>query len=278
MLLERPMIDRSDLLWTLDPRGERAVPRYRRLLREAVLTPGVVTQTRRGGRLTGSARIFCSLNRELVAAKRAERLDLLADLRAETMRIESELVREWAEAIGEHLARSRDVDEALPLGDGRPRISRPGDNWLRAALRWQDEQECSAVTAVALAAAQEVQRVRATLERRDFRPVVVTLGRVWRIGDERAEIRAVEPAVQEAFSFFTDEVFSAGLRLGDPVAVRHEAVGPGGVITTIEPALDTEGRAEHLGDPAPPAHLDGLLDESRLSVRSSEVPPLRRVA
>lgn len=113
----------------------------------------------------------------------------------------------------------------------------------------------------------------------DLRSAQVTLGRLWRSGEELAEIRPVEPSAQEAFSFLAEEVFSAGLRLGDPVAVRHEAGAPGVFITTLEPALDVARRSDpKLASPPPPAHLDALLDESRLSARSGDVPPLRRVA
>jgi hypothetical protein len=127
-------------------------------------------------------------------------------------------------------------------------------------------------------AAREVAEVRARFTEEDVN-VRLSVGRVWRIDDALSEVRPEVPSVDESFVFRADEVLNAGLRLGDPVVIRHEDLGPGVFLTTIERGLDRSARTSRVSGQPLPRHLEDLLDASALQTRNQVVRrSLRRVA
>jgi hypothetical protein len=265
VVYEKPIIDERELLRAINPLHGRGRERLRRLQRSEVLTAGVpVDQVSRG-------RLYCSLNRDALSAYRHGKMRVVHELRDEAERIEAETIAPWVAALREYSF----ADE-----EGQPDLESsrsPRNQWMERAVFGIESIGDEAIAEPVWHAANEIAAVRARYEAHDVGTGVIA-GRLWRIGDVFGEVRAFPPNADQRFDFLTDEIFSAGLRLGDPIIVRHEELAPGVLLTQIERGLEKERRHHRLsGDPLP-VHLEDLLDDSPLGQRTSEVPPLRRVA
>jgi hypothetical protein len=126
-------------------------------------------------------------------------------------------------------------------------------------------------------AAREVAEVRAQFED-EHAAARLTIGRVWRIDERLTEVRPMTRSVEDSFVFFTEEILAADLRLGDPVAIRHEELAAGVILTTIERGVESTRRLSTLTGQSLPRHLEELLDATRLGSSNNRVRPLRRVA
>lgn len=280
MIFERPVLDRGDLLDVLDILPGRAESTFRWLRGRSLLSRGVHVALRKGNRLDGSASVYSALNWDALRAARACDWGLAHEIAAEANSLELEQLSGWVHALrdwaGDHF---KQVDQVVfpPTDVWHPRTAR--DRWVRRALRAAAEEEADLLSSV-VPATEATDAVRQRLADR-LPPASNVLCRVWRIGDSQAELRVLEPGIQETYSFFAEEVFAAGLRLGAPVSVRHEAIAPGVSITTLDPAVEL-GRAlrrtSTLTAQSLPEHLEALLDESDLTTRASEPRPIRRVA
>lgn len=118
-------------------------------------------------------------------------------------------------------------------------------------------------------AAREVTEVRAG---KQGNPYHVTVGRVWHIGEKLAEIRS-DAHADIPVAFATDEIFAAGLRLGDAAVVGHEEIAPGVLLTTIERGLEQKSRLNPMTGQQMPVHVEALLDSQDLPARTN---PVRR--
>ena len=233
---------------------------------------------RRQNRLEGSTFVFSALNREALRAVRYDDRALAEELAGEAATLERDSLDAWVrEANDWYASRPIDDDGIIAPAEG---LWRPGPGaarrWSRQLLRDAADEAPELLTVLA-DAATAADAVRDRLSDR-LGPANTTLARVWRIGDVRTELRPLDTELAEPFSFLTEEVLAAGLRLGDAVSVRHEAIAPGVVITTLDPAVDLRPRGKRLSPRPSPVHLDELLDESERPKRATSPAPLRRVA
>ncbi len=271
MVFERPLIDRGDILDALGPIRHRAELSYRWLRRNELLSRGIALRLRGDGTLQGSAIVMSALNRDVVAAVGADDLTLAKELSTRATRLEEQLGA-WIERAD--LAQSHRTAINGGAGSDLWVPNRPAERWSRQALRWAHDDAPELLDELAAPAA-ELSKMRS-----EFTPHLplaqVTLSRVWRIGRHETELRPLRG--DQPFAFLSSEVLDAGLRLGDAVAVRHEEVSPGTVITTLDPAVDVARRRESLSGRRVPGHIEALLEERPPGQRSEEPAPLRRVA
>jgi hypothetical protein len=275
MVIERPLIEKRDLINVLDPIHGHGEAEYRRLRQAHVLSPGLVVHPRDGSRLQGTVTFYCSLNRDLISAFRDGRMEAAGRIRGHAERIERDSLRPWLDEVLKSDAWiDDDRQDETPLdtlGEGRP------FEWISRALYSDDLMGREELSRYIWEAACKVSEVRARLSPDDLK-THVTLGRVWKIDDRFAQVRTGESDVSESFVFFAEEVFAAGLRLGDPVAIRHEELRAGVLLTSLERGLEAQVCPPRLSNTPLPAHLDQLLDEESLGKRIRPVQPLRRVA
>lgn len=279
MIFERPIIDRDDLLDVLDIIPSRAEATLRWMRRNSFVSDGLRVTPRRGNRLTGSAVVFSALNWDALRAARMTEWDLAQQLAAEASALERDSlavhVRHLNDWSSRHVVDEEESGVVLDQPVWTPR--RAGERWARHALQAAAEdghELLDFVQSTNAATAAVRQRLADRLP-----PASVTLCRVWRLGASHTELRPLEDPPATAYSFLNEEIFSAGLRLGDAVNVRHEAIAPAVSVTTLDPAIELGRETRRRLTPRRlPAHLDQLLDDSPLAARASEPPPLRRVA
>jgi hypothetical protein len=265
MVYEKPIIDERELLRAINPLHARGRERLRRLQHSEVLTMGVAVDAAAG------TRFYCSLNRDTLSAYRHGKRSVARELREEAARIEAQTIAPWVTALQEYSS----ADEKQQL-DG-VQASRLRDEWMERAVFGIEHGGDEAIAEPVWRAANEIAAVRARYEPHDVGAGLIA-GRLWHVGEVFAEVRAFPPNADQQFAFLTEEILSAGLRLGDPIIVRHEELAPGVLLTQIERGLEQLHRHNRLsGDPLP-VHLEDLLDASSLGQKTSEVPPLRRVA
>lgn len=269
MVFEKPLIDMRELRRALDPIHGRGDQEFDRLQQAQLLSTGISTgDQRQDQQLT----LYCSLNRDTISAIRRGRIDVARDIRQHAERIERETLGPWlGMAAGSWAASDEPV---LELEEDPVTATTWIDRMLFASGRPGETEVAEPVWN----AAREVTEIRARYQEEDFN-VRLTLGRVWRIDDALSEIRPELASLEESFVFQADEVLTAGLRLGDPVVIRHEELGPGIFLTTLERGLDRSARTSRVSGQPLPRHLEELLDSAALPSRNRVVRrPLRRVA
>jgi hypothetical protein len=216
--------------------------------------------------------LYCSLNRDAISAIRRGRTDTARKIRAHAQRIEKETLGPWLETAYDSWAAFDEPQIELHEGSGAH------TNWIDRMLFASPAANETEVAASVWNAAREVAEIRARYKDDDF-TVRLTIGRVWRIDDALSEVRPEPPSLDDSVVFGSDEVLSAGLRLGDPVVIRHEDLSPGVFLTTIERGLDSSTRTSRVTGQPLPRHLEELLDSSILPSRQQIVRrSLRRVA
>jgi hypothetical protein len=271
MVLEKPLIDKRELLRALDPIHGRGAGEYGRLRQAQLLSTGVRAEI---PQFTGSSglTLYCSLNRDAISAVRRGHTEKARDIREHAERIEQDTIAPWLEGLSESwpLSEARELDIADDDDDARA-------DWINRVLFNGPATGDAEVAEPVWSAAREVAEVRSRYEEEDAN-VRLTIGRVWTIDEVFSEVRPEAPAIDESFPFFVDEIFTAGLRLGDPVVIRHEELARGVFLTTLERALERVTRVNRVSGQALPPHLDALLDASRLQPRRRATRPLRRLA
>jgi hypothetical protein len=271
MVYEKPIIDKRELLRALDPVHGRGHREYDRLRRAELLSTGVRYGRAHTSASEPSVELFCSLNRDAISALRGGHTETAREIRAHAQRIEHDTIGPWLEA----------VDELnLTFTDLQPEVAATEESrghWVDRVLFSADMGDETEIAEPIWNAAREVAEIRSRYEM-EHATARLTIGRVWKIDETLSEVRSTTPSAEDSFAFFTDEIFAAGLCLGDPVVVRHEDLAPGVFLTTIERGVERERRVSRVsGQPLPP-HLEKLLDSTSLSTREHLVRPLRRVA
>jgi hypothetical protein len=263
VVFEKPVIDERELVRAIDP-VHGHVAAFGRLQRAGILTTGVATDD------TRNRRLYCSLNRDTVSAVRHGNNTVAQELRSEAERIEAETITPWVHALkdlGVGETSGSDIDAPTQL---------QGD-WVNRLLFGAEPESDDEIAEPIWRAANEIAEVRSRYGQDDV-GIGFSAGRLWRIGETFGEVRAFEAISEGSFVFLTSEILSAGLRLGDPIIVRHEQLAPGVLLTNIERGVEKVRRYNRLSGEPLPAHLEELLDASSLSSRTHDVPPLRRVA
>lgn len=271
MVLEKPIIDARELMRALDPVHGRAKREYDLLRQAELLSLGIAANGRANRTPLAGRTLYCSLNRDAISAVRRGHTETARDIRAHAQRIERDTLGPWLEAaLDSWLDVSADAMDD-PVDEDRP------NDWVdRLVYAGQPDYEGDVAEPV-WDAARDVAEVRARYDGEDTN-VRLTIGRVWRIEEVFSEVRAATSLGTDSFAFFTDEVLSAGLRLGDPVVVRHEELGPGVFLTTLERAIERSRRVSRVTGQTFPRHLDDLLDSTELSRRKRSTRTLRRLA
>ena len=238
----------------LDPVHGRGEGEYERLRRARLLSTGLRTKNNLGVAEAGQAlTLYCSLNRDAISAVRRGHSDIAREIHDHAQRIETTMIAPWLEAVSESwlsfdASASEPVDEDDVLCGWTDHLffaAAPGGEQSVAEPIWD--------------AARAVAEVR-TKYAQDDPHVRLTIGRVWRMDDSLSEIRPESPDLEESFAFFTDELLEAGLRLGDPVVIRHEELGRGVFLTTFERGLERAVRTSRISGQPLPQHLEELLD------------------
>ncbi|MGA8363145.1 MAG: hypothetical protein WB709_01345 [Solirubrobacteraceae bacterium] len=271
MVFEKPIIDKRELLRALDPVHGRGGVEYDRLRRARLLSMGVTDEGADSGSAKPAIELFCSLNRDAISAVRRGHTQTARDIREHAQRIERSTIGPWLKATNALQPTPEEARlELSPEDDGR-------QSWIDRVFFAVDSDDDSEVAEPIWNAAQEVAEVRAHYEEEDA-TARLTVGRVWKIDEIFSELRALTPSVDNSFAFFSDEVFAAGLRLGDPVVIRHEELAPGIFLTTLERGVERDRRVSRISGQPLPRHLDELLDSSELAPRKRLVRPLRQIA
>jgi hypothetical protein len=271
MVFEKPVIDKRELMRALDPIHGRGEREYERLRKADLLSVGVTANQNQASSARHGLTLFCSLNRDAVSAVRRGHPETASEIRQHAERIERETIEPWLRG-----ALDRD------LGPGRGVVELPDEgtrqqDWIDRVLFVAKRNGDPEVPEPVWNAAREVAEIRDRYQDGDAH-VRLTVGRVWNIDDAITEVRPELLPSGEAFAFFTDEVLAAGLRLGDPVVVRHEELSPGIFLTTFERGLERTSRVSRVSGQPLPRHLDELLDSSELTARTSTTMPLRHLA
>lgn len=272
MVFEKPLIDTRELRRAVDPIHGRGNGELDRLQEAGFLSSGISTGDRGRQGWPQRLTLYCSLNRDAISAIRRGRTATARKIRAHAQRIEKETLGPWLETAVDSWAA---FDEP---GVERYEGSGAHTSWIDRMLFASPTANETEVAASVWNAAREVAEIRARYQEDDF-TVRLTIGRVWRIDDALSEVRPEPPSLDDSVVFGSDEVLSAGLRLGDPVVIRHEDLSPGVFLTTIERGLDSSTRTSRVTGQPLPRHLEELLDSSILPSRHQIVRrSLRRVA
>jgi hypothetical protein len=266
MVFEKPLIDSRELLRAIDPVRGRNSAAVRSLTQRQLISPGIdLREVVRQPLL-----LYCSLNRDAVSAVRSGHQEVAREIRDHAERIEQGVLAPWLMSAAESALDHRDEDDEHT---GSQDVS---SSWVDRLLIRRQVDRLEPFPAV-VEAAREVAEIRAVYAD-DALEVQVIVGHVWRVGDDLAEVRTTAgPAA--AFALPTAELFDAGLRLGDPVVLRHEALAPGTILTTYERGIETDARINRLSGQSLPRHLDQLLDGSPLSAQRLTIDrPIKRLA
>lgn len=270
MVVEKPIIDTQEILRALDPIHGRARREFGELHRDKLLTTGVAIgsdQSAPGEAFT----LYCSLNRDTISALRHGDTGSARELREHAQRIEQDTLAPWLREIAQGTTSWNTSDfELSSRADAT-------HTWLDRALYAQHVDEVQDVAEPIWTAVNEVADVRRRYTDHGL-GARVTTGRVWKIDSVLSELRPEGPSPEASFAFLTDEVLAAGLRLGDPVVIRHEEVGPGVLLTMLERGLEKGAKTGRVSGQALPRHLDELLDAVSLRGRTRSVRPMRRFA
>lgn len=270
VVVEKPIIDMQEILRALDPIHGRAHQELGELRRDKLLTTGVAIRTEHSA--PGDAfTLYCSLNRDTISALRHGDTGSARELREHAQRIEQETLAPWLMEITEGGA-SWSTSDVEPSSR-----TDPTRTWLDRALYAQHVDEAQDVAEPIWTAVNEVADVRHRYTKHGL-GAQVTTGRVWKIDRVLSELRPEGPSPEASFAFLTDEVLAAGLRLGDPVVIRHEEVGPGVLLTMLERGLEKGASASRISGQPLPRHLDELLDAVSIRGRTRSVRPMRRFA
>jgi len=272
MVFEKPLIDTRELMRALDPVHGRDEREYRRLQQARLLSGGVTGWDPRHRSSSQRLTLYCSLNRDAISAVRRGHPDAARELRAHAERIEQDTLAPWLATIRESWAEAEVEDVELDDSGGG------SVSWIDHMLFPTFRPGATEIADPVWDAAREVAEIRTRFEA-ESPSVRLTIGRVWRIDDALSEVRPELPSLDESFAFSADEVLEAGLRLGDPVVIRHEELAPGVLLTTLERGLDRSVRTSRLTAQPLPPNIDGILEDSALSERHHVVGrPLRYVA
>jgi hypothetical protein len=271
MVFEKPIIDKRELLRALDPVHGRGDGEYERLRRARLLSRGLGDEGAESEVSKSAVKLFCSLNRDAIGAVRRGHTKTARAIRDHAQRIEHDTIAPWLQALNESQPTREETELGVPLEDDARR------SWVDRVIFAAGPGGEGEVAEPIWSAAHEVAEVRAHYQDENA-TARLTAARVWKIGETFSEVRAQTPSPEESFAFFTDEVFTAGLRLGDPVVIRHEELGPGVFLTTLERGVERDLRVSKVSGQPLPRHLEELLDASQLASRRRLVEPLRRVA
>lgn len=267
MVLEKPIIEKRELMRALDPVHGRGEPEFERLRGAGVLSTGIAPSQGPPGQAGLSAALYCSLNRDAISAARGGHVEVAHELSRHAQRIERDRLGPWLEiAFAENPPAE---SEEVAVG------GRAWREWLDRAFF--DFAQSDEIVAPVLDAAQDIAEVRQRFTAED--PYVrVMVGRVWRIDDRFAEIRPEQVVAEESVVVGTEEIFDVGLRLGDPVVIRQEELQAGISLTSVERGLERRQQVNPVSGQPILAHVKELLDSSELGVRTRLVPPLRQIA
>lgn len=263
MVLENPLIDARTLARAVDPVHGRGVPELAALRAAGVVSAGITTEILTGRPL----RLYCSLNRDALAATRQGDRVAATQIRQHAERIEADTLSPWVDSLT-----SVATDPSIEADE-----EAAGDGWIDRLL-FADAKEGRALVEPVLHAARDIAEVRDGYGML-APPTRVITGRVWSIDDTFAEIRPEAGVLQPTFPAFAEDIFAAGFRLGDPVVVRFEALTSGQTLQVFERGLDYAGRRDPVSGHTRPPHLETLLDEREPPSRRPTVSrPLRRIA
>jgi len=267
MVLEKPIIEKRELMRALDPIHGRGEPEFERLRSAGVLSTGIAPSQGPASQTGLGAALYCSLNRDAISAARGGHVEVAHELSRHALRIERDRLAPWLEiALAENLP--TDSEEGAVGG-------RAWREWLDRAFF--DSAQSNEIVAPVLDAAQDIAEIRHRYMAED--PYVrVMVGRVWRIDDRFAEIRPEQAVVEESVVVGTEEIFEVGLRLGDPVVIRQEELQAGISLTSVERGLEQRQQVSPVSGQPILAHVEELLDSSELGARTRLVPPLRQIA
>jgi hypothetical protein len=268
-VFEKPIIDMRELLRAIDPVHGQGASDYESMREANLLSHGVWMGRPHDTDSTRALALYCSLNRDAVSSARRGHLDTAAEIRGHAERIEREQIQPWLEAaVGTEQALPTVIPEDVES-------ARAWREWLDRALFGGGDNGQTKVAEPVLEAAREVAEVRSNYEGDDLN-VRLTIGRVWRIEDHLTEVRP--ESLGESYAFPTKEVFAAGLRLGDPVVIRHEELSPGVFLTTFERGIESARRISRLSGQALPTHLGELLKSVKLRKHQPRTRPLRQLS
>lgn len=267
MVLEKPIIEKKELMRALDPVHGRGGPEFERLRSAGVLSGGIAPPTGLPSKGVPVTTFFCSLNRDAISAVRGGHVEVAHELSRHAHRIEHDRLASW---LGIAFAENPPAESGeIPVG------ARVWREWLDQAFFGPSQSD--QIAAPVLDAARDIAEVRQRYTAED--PYVrVMVGRVWRIDDRFAEIRPEQAATEESVVVGTEEIFELGLRLGDPVVIRQEELQAGLSLTSVERGLEPRQHVNPISGQPVPVHLEELLDTSELGVRTRLVPPLRQIA
>jgi hypothetical protein len=265
MVIEKPVIEKTELMKALDPIHGRGKAQFQALRQAGVLTPGVAPG--HGSSDRGVPLLFCSLNRDAISASRRGLGDVAKEFGKHARRIEEEQIAPWLTNAFE----AYDASSASSEGDER----RIGQRWLKHVL-FQLTADSEEIAEPVARAAASIAEVRDRFAPEDPYVRFVT-GRIWRMDDAFSEIRP-EGQNLESIVVSTEEIYALGLRLGDPVVVRHEELQSGIYLTTVERGLEPSRRVSPISEQPVPEHLDQLLDSAELGARTRIARPLRQLA
>jgi hypothetical protein len=268
MVFEKPIIDTNELLRALDPLGTGPAREFDRLRTARVVSTGMVAPGFRSPVRSDPVRLYCALNRDAIISARHGDSATASEFRRHAERIERETLVPWLQAAAE--APEVDLDVLSPKGE-----QELGD-WIDDLLFGPPTDGEARVVEPAVIAARDIAEVRAQLSESEPRASLI-VGRVWAIGDVFTDVRPIDTVLEDSFAVFSEEVLSAGLRLGDPVVVRHEELAPGLSLTTVERGLEDSRRVSRITGQPLPRHLDELLDAASLGSSRQFARPLRRL-
>lgn len=268
MVVENPLMDRREFLRAVDPIWGRGEDELARLQADQVVSAGIVWRETASSRRRAAGRLFCSLNRDAVTAVRQGHADAARGIGQHARRIENETLRPWLDATSDASAEPDAGDIVEP--------DRSGTHWIDRVVP-RHSGDSRSLPEPLWKAANEIADVRARFGDA-IGAVRLTPAHVWRIDETFAEVRPEDSLLDEPFAFFSDELLAAGLRLGDPVVVRHEQLVPGHFLTSIQRGLERPARVDRVSGQPQPRHLEGLLDSAALRPRVRQRGSLRRVA
>jgi hypothetical protein len=266
MVLEKPILARSELVRALDPIHGQAGSELDRLQGLKILSSGISPRILGASGPHAKHAFFCSLNRDAVSALRSGHESAAFELGQHAQRIETEQLTPWLSAALA-LRAPDEIDIEADPSDER--------GWLDSALFGGTGSE--ELVEPVFVAAREIAEVRARFSA-DDPSLRVSVGRVWRIEDGFTEVQIEPASPEQSVVVGTDEVLSLGLRLGDPVVIRREELQPGLTLTTVERGLEPTRRIGRFSQRPQPTHLEELLDSSEIGARVRRVRPLRQLA
>jgi hypothetical protein len=269
MVLEKPIIEKHELMKAIDPIHGRGDSEFDRLRNAGVLSMGVAPESGSQSPASNPHALYCSLNRDVISAVRGGHAEVARELGRHAQRIEQDRIGPWL----------RSAYETSP-----PQVAGEVNGGARAWREWLDQAffdsfslDADEIVGPVLDAVQDIAEVRDRYASED--PYLrIVVGRIWKIDETFTEVRPEQGAGAESFVVKTEEVFALGLRLGDPVVIRQEELQRGISLTTVERGLEPRRHISLVSGQPMPGHLETLLESSELGGRAHLVPPLRQLA